>query len=237
MTANDESAKPARKRSERTCAGCGKHAPAEELVRVVHDPSSGEVAIDLAGSGFGRGAHLHATSECIAKALKGGLSRVFKAKVVGDASALATSLVNAADRRIEGLLSGARRAGQLAVGSDVVVEALKEERAELVVVARDAAAATRLPEVERAIASGKAIAFSEKQRLGPLMGRASHESGISEVAVIAILHPGVAAAVAQTYRMSGPFRESTAVDRMGGAHAEAKDARSVEAWSSSSEVR
>jgi predicted RNA-binding protein YlxR (DUF448 family)/ribosomal protein L30E len=237
MTTNHESAKAAKMRSERTCAGCGKHAPAEELVRVVHDPSSGEVAIDLAGSGFGRGAHLHATSECIAKAVKGGLARVFKAKVVADASQLRTALVTAADRRIEGLLSGARRAGQLAIGSDVVALAVREGRAELVVVARDAAAAARLPEIERAIAVGKAIAFSDKQRLGPLMGRASHSGGVSEVAVIAVLHPGVATAVAQTYRMSAPFRGSTAADRMGVAHAEATDARSEEAWSSSSEVR
>ena len=236
MTTNDDSgAKAAPRRNERTCAGCGKHAPAEELVRVVHDPSSGEVAVDLAGSGFGRGGHVHPSHDCLAKALKSGFARVFKSKVVGDANVIGDAIVKAADRRIEGLLSGARRAGQLAVGSDVVVEALKENRAELVVVARDAAAATRLPEVEKAIASGKAIALSDKQRLGSLMGR-------EEVAVIAVLHSGVATAAAQTYRMSGSFRgvphsrgdlgEETAA----GAAPVAAGVRSEEAWSSS-EVR
>jgi predicted RNA-binding protein YlxR (DUF448 family)/ribosomal protein L7Ae-like RNA K-turn-binding protein len=240
-THEDSSVTAAKKRSERTCAGCGKHAAADELVRVVHDPSSGEVAVDLASSGFGRGAHFHPTPDCVAKALKGGLARVFKSKVVvrhpsggsapagatsheADATALGDEIVSAADRRIEGLLTGARRAGQLAVGSDVVVEALKAERAELVVVARDAAAATRLPEVERAIASGKAIALSEKQRLGSLMAR-------DEVAVVAVLHPGVAAAVARAYRMSAPFRSRA---RSGGVVA-ADVVRSEEAWSS--EVR
>ena len=225
MTNNDDSsAKTAPRRNERTCAGCGKHAPAEELVRVVHDPSSGEIAVDLAGSGFGRGAHFHPSPDCVAKALKGGLARVFKSKVTGDAQSIGEEIVKAADRRIEGLLTGARRAGQLAVGSDVVVEALKENRAELVVVARDAAAATKLFEVERAIASGKALAFSDKQRLGSLMGR-------DEVAVIAVLHPGVATAAAQTYRMSGSFRGAAA-----GAAPVAAGVRSEEAWSSS-EVR
>jgi predicted RNA-binding protein YlxR (DUF448 family)/ribosomal protein L7Ae-like RNA K-turn-binding protein len=237
MTTNDESAQPAKKRSERTCAGCSKHAPADELVRVVHDPSSGEVAVDLAGSGFGRGAHVHPTPECIAKALKGGLARVFKAKVVGDAAAIGAAIVSAADRRIEGLLSGARRAGQLAVGSDVASRALKEEKAHLVVVARDAAAATKIPEIERAIASGKAIAFGEKQRLGSLLGGTVAEP--KEVAVIAILHKGVAAAVEITYRMSGPFRSTGA--RAGAADAlapaKADERRSEEAWSSPSEVR
>lgn len=224
MTTNDSSAKAAPRRNERTCAGCGKHAPAGELVRVVHDPSSGELAVDLASSEFGRGAHFHPSPDCLAKALKGGFARVFKSKVVGDANVIGGEIVKAADRRIEGLLTGARRAGQLAVGSDVVVEALRENRAELVVVARDAAAATKLPEVEKAIASGRALALSDKQRLGSLMGR-------DEVAVIAVLHPGVATAAAQTYAMSGSFRGA-----VGSAAPVAAGVRSEEAWSSS-EVR
>lgn len=243
MTNHDSSAAPAKKRGERTCAGCGKHAAAEEFVRVVHDPGTGELAVDLAASGFGRGAHVHPAAECVAKALKGGLARVFKARVVADAGELPRAIVRAADRRIEGLLTGARRAGQLAVGADAVVEALKrrrdglaegggarpsEARAEIVVVARDAAAAARLDLVERAIASGKAVAFADKQRLGSLMGR-------DEVAVIAVLHPGVAAAIARTYRMSAPFRELPGVDGPESSPATA-DARGEEAWSLS-EVR
>ena len=225
---DDSSVSSAPRRNERTCAGCGKHAPAEELVRVVHDPTSGEIAVDLAASGFGRGAHVHPSADCVAKAVKGGLARVFKANIVADAKAVGEEIVKAADRRIEGLLTGARRAWQLAIGSDVVVESLKEGRAELVVVARDAAAAIKLSEVERAIASGKAIASSDKQRLGLLMGR-------DEVAVIAILHPGVAAAVAQTYRVSGPFR--VALSSVAAVSTDAQHERSEDAWSSSSEVR
>jgi predicted RNA-binding protein YlxR (DUF448 family) len=226
MTTDNESSSTAKKRSERTCAGCAKHASADELVRVVHDPGSGAIAVDLASSSFGgRGGHVHPSPDCVAKAVKSGFARVFKAKVIADAAEIGAEIVRAADRRIEGLLTGARRAGQLAVGSDVVVEALRSERAELVIVARDAAAATKLLEVQKAIAAGKAIAMSEKQRLGSLMAR-------DEVAVIAILHSGVAAAVAQTYRVSGPFRGAVG----GGAEPDSTDARS-EAWSSSSEVR
>jgi predicted RNA-binding protein YlxR (DUF448 family)/ribosomal protein L30E len=226
MTTDDENATTAKKRSERTCAGCGKHAPADDLVRVVHDPGSGAIAVDIASSSFGgRGGHVHPSPDCVAKAVKSGFARVFKAKVVCDAAEIGVEIVRAADRRIEGLLTGARRAGQLAVGSDVVVEALRDERAKLVIVARDAAAATKLQEVQKAIAAGIAIAMSEKQRLGSLMNR-------DEVAVIAILHSGVAAAVAQTYRVSGPFRGAVG----GGAEPDSTDARS-EAWSSSSEVR
>ncbi len=210
----------------RTCAGCQKRVSADELVRVVlgPDPASQEIAVDLSGSAFGRGAHVHGNMECLAKALKGGFARVFKTKIVADAKTIAAQIVSAADRRIEGLLQGARRAKQIAVGADVVVENLREGKVELVVVARDAAAAvswrsfgsTKLPEVDRAIAAGKAIAFREKKRLGTLFNR-------DEVAVCAVLHPGVAAAIAATYQLSRPFMS---VVGSGG-----------DAWLSSPEVR
>ncbi|MFO0737986.1 MAG: YlxR family protein [Labilithrix sp.] len=206
-----------RKRNERTCAGCGKHADTSDLVRVVLDPSSGELAVDLAGSGFGRGAHVHGAPTCLAKALKSGFARVFKTEVKGDVGVIGADIVAAADRRIEGLISGAKRAGQLAVGGDAVSDA-KEPK--LLVVARDAAAAAKLPVVERAVAEGNAIAFADKSRIGALLSPATRgECGTKEVAVIAILHAGVAEAVAKTYRLSGAFRES-------------KDS-----WMSSSEVR
>jgi uncharacterized protein len=213
VTNEREPTAKASKKPMRTCAGCGQHAAAADLVRVVADPS-GALAVDLAGSGFGRGAHVHGAMPCLEKALKAGFARVFKGKVTADPP-LSAQIVAAADRRIEGLLSGARRAGQLTVGGDAVVEAWNEGRASLVIVARDAAAAARLGEVERAVAAGKAIAFGEKKRLGSLMNR-------DEVAVLAVLHSGVADAVAATFRVSAPFRKS--------------DLRSEEAWSSS-EVR
>lgn len=203
---NDDRATPPRKRNERTCAGCGKHAAADELVRVVLDPSSGELAVDLASSGFGRGAHLHGSPACLAKALKSGLSRVFKMEIKGDADAMAKAIVQAADRRIEGLISGAKRAGQLAIGGDAVSDA---EGPKLFVVARDAAAAARLPVVEQAVAEGNAIAFADKTRLGALLSPATPGmGGTKEVAVIAILHAGVAEAVAKTYGLSGAFRNN-----------------------------
>lgn len=224
-TQDDARARTATKRNERTCAGCGEHALAEELVRVVHDPSSGEIAVDLAGGGFGRGAHVHPSPACVAKAVKSGFARAFKAAVTADASQLGDAIVGAADRRIEGLLSGAHRARQLAVGADLVIEALKEARAELVVVARDAAAAAKLADVQQAIAAGKAIAWGLKERLGAVTAR-------DEVAVVAILAPGVAAAVAQTFRVSGPFRTALGGTAKAGAQIE----NSEEAWSLS-EVR
>lgn len=210
---------------QRTCAGCGESTTADALVRVVLDQGEqAEVtaqghalAVDLGDSRFGRGAHVHATAPCLAKAFKGGFARVFKCKVVGSVDSFGAQLVSAADRRIEGLLVGARRAKHVVSGADIVRETLRNETCELLVVARDAAAATRLPEIEQAIAAGRAIAWSNKQTLGALFGR-------DEVAVCAVLHAGVAAAIASAFRTSRPFAPGFA------------DGSRSEAWTST-EVR
>lgn len=187
-----------RKRSERTCAGCGKHAAPETLVRLVLGPQD-EVAVDFGRSSFGRGAHVHASAPCVTKASRGGLAKSFKTKVASSPEAIGRQIVEGADRRIEGLLGGAKRGKLVAVGADAVREALREGKAALVVVAADAAAAAVLPEVQRAVASGKAIAWNEKARLGALFGR-------DEVAVVAVLHDGVAGEIASAHGMSLPFR-------------------------------
>jgi len=181
----------------RLCAGCGKRDLADNLVRAVLGPE-GSLAVDLADSRFGRGAHVHATTECLEKALRGGFAKAFKAKIEAKADELGAQIAEGADRRIEGLLLGARR-GKLAIaGADVVREALRDGSAALVVVATDAAAAIRLPEIEDAIRQGKAIAWSDKQRLGALFGR-------DETAVCAVLHEGVAEAIGSARRMALPF--------------------------------
>ena len=182
----------------RQCAGCAKRDFADDLVRVVLDPADGKLAIDLADSRFGRGAHVHASKECVQKALRGGFAKVFKHKVEGTLEALAEQLVIAADRRIEGLLAGAKR-GKLAIsGSDVVRAAYRDGTAALVVVASDAAAAAKLTEIQEAVSQGKAIAWGNKQRLGAIFGR-------DEVAVCAVLHEGVAKAIGSARRIALPF--------------------------------
>jgi len=186
-------------KNERMCAGCGKRDSVDALVRVVVDPSSGEVVMDLAGSEFGRGAHVHAAPACVVKAAKGGLSRVFKMEVKGDAEAMGKELVASAERRIEGLLGGARRGKLVAVGGDAVSDSLKDGSARLLVVARDAAAAAELPHVRKAIADGLCIAFADKARLGAIFSR-------NEVAVVAVLNEGVASAIRHAELTSRPFR-------------------------------
>ena len=190
--------KPGSARTRRQCAGCAKRDFADALVRVVLDPADGSLAVDLADSRFGRGAHVHASKECAQKALRGGFAKVFKCKVEGTVESLGEQVLDAADRRIEGLLAGARR-GKLAIsGSDVVRAAYREGTAAIIVVASDAAAAAKLSEIQDAVAQGKAIGWSNKQRLGAIFGR-------DEVAVCAVLHEGVAKAIGSARLMALPF--------------------------------
>jgi hypothetical protein len=191
-----------RKSARRTCVGCGKVDAPQALVRVVLGPG-GEVAADLAGGSAGRGAHVHPAPSCLQKACRGGLARAFKRAVACDAGALASDLVSAAERRIEGLLQGARRAGHLAIGADAAAEAL-HGGAPLAVVAADAGSIVERATFARAIAEGRAVVFQDKARLGVLLSRGA-ASG-DEVAVAAIVHPGIATQVQRTKLFSDSAR-------------------------------
>ncbi len=184
----------------RQCAGCAKRDDADDLLRVVLG-EKGMLAVDLADSRFGRGAHVHASKECMQRALRGGFAKVFKTgqlRIEGTVESIGEQIIVSADRRIEGLLAGARR-GKLAIaGADSVREAYRDGNAALVIVACDAAAATKHSEIQEAVAEGKAIAWSNKQRLGAIFGR-------DETAVCAVLHEGVARAIGSARRMALPF--------------------------------
>jgi predicted RNA-binding protein YlxR (DUF448 family)/ribosomal protein L30E len=181
-------------RPERTCAGCRKKDSPKELVRVLLD-DGGALVPDVAGGGFGRGAWLHPRPDCLLKAAPGGLSRSFRAPVKTSAGELARLLKTAAERRSQGLLVAARRAGKLAVGSSAVEEVLTTGSAWLVIVARDARAAAASTAVERAIAEGRAVAWSTKHELGKMLGR-------DEVGVAALLDEGLASALRSSLTMA-----------------------------------
>jgi predicted RNA-binding protein YlxR (DUF448 family) len=180
----------------RTCVGCGLRDDAAALLRLV--VAEGEVAFDLAGGAFGRGAHLHGRPACIGKAPRG-LARTLRfdrapasadstppqglASV--DAGQLGRRLVEACDRRIAGLLLAAHRSRALAVGADAALEALGRG-APLAVVATDAGTIATTVEVVRCVAEGRAIAWSTRSELGSLFGEQS-------VAICAVRHAGIGA--------------------------------------------
>jgi len=172
------------KKSERTCVGCGRADVPGAFLRFVHGGQA-EVVVDVANSGFGRGAHVHPTADCLMKACKGGFSRSFKAKIEASATELSKQIEDAYDRRIQGLVLGARRAGHLAMGQDAACDALAKDKAQLVVVACDAGSVQKKEIVARAVAEGRAVAWKDKASLGALFGR-------DEVGIFAVTELGIA---------------------------------------------
>jgi predicted RNA-binding protein YlxR (DUF448 family) len=177
--------------SERTCAGCGAKGLPEDMVRVVKGPE-GEIAVDLAGGGFGRGAHAH--PGCLEKACKGGFARAFKSAVNADPIALKAQIHEAIQRRMAGLLLGARRAGHVAIGNDAACQALREGA--FAVVACDAGGVARKTEVTEAVTEGRAISFGDKATLGSLMGH-------PEVALLAVTHAPLAREMKKCIELAG----------------------------------
>ena len=180
-TVMHQRSKSAKTPPERTCVGCGLRDAASAMVRLV--VAEDEVAFDLAGGAFGRGAHLHPRPECIEKAPRG-LAKTFKRDPKVDARELASRLSAACDRRMSGLMMAARRTNALAVGADSSLEAIRRG-APLAVVAVDAGKIAQTLEVQGAVAEGRAIAWKAKNELGALLGEEA-------VAICAVRHAGIA---------------------------------------------
>jgi ribosomal protein L7Ae-like RNA K-turn-binding protein len=169
------------------------------MVRLVVSPE-GEVAVDMAGGQFGRGAHLHASPRCLVAAPRG-LSRSFRRSIAVTPKALASAIVAAADRRARGLLSSAARSEWIEVGADRAGKAFESGSAYLLVVARDAAAGASTGPVLRAIADGAAVAWGTKEELGALVGK-------SEVAVLGVTSERLAVALRTVVRTASSVAEN-----------------------------
>jgi hypothetical protein len=123
-------------------------------------------------------------------------------------------MIEGCNRRIAGLLLGARRSGALAVGADASVDVLTagsregsgedEGGAPLVVVASDAGVVTSRGPIASAITSGRAIAWKTKSVLGELLGR-------QEVAVCVVTDHAIARALREARTRSASIAEGGGV--------------------------
>jgi ribosomal protein L7Ae-like RNA K-turn-binding protein len=174
------------------------------MVRLVVS-EGGEVAADLAGGAFGRGAHLHPSPRCLAGAPRG-LAKSFKQSIAVAPSDLAGVIAQAAQRRTHGLLASAARAGRVVVGADLAGEAFDKGKAHLLVVARDAASAAAVGSVMHAIAKGGAVAWGTKTELGSLVKK-------TEVGVLGIVSQPIAAAVRSAVTIANSVTEGSGPSR------------------------
>jgi ribosomal protein L7Ae-like RNA K-turn-binding protein len=181
----------------RTCVGCGTADGPEALLRLVVE--DGEVAFDLAGKAFGRGAYVHARPSCLAAAPRGLLRSLRPRRPSSGASdvpdlsslrvtpaLLAERLRSASDARIAGLMLAARRLRAVETGAEAALRAMGSSASALAVVAVDAGSIATAQELERAAARGRAMAWSTKIELGALLG-------VDSVAICAVCHDSIAA--------------------------------------------
>lgn len=201
-------------------------------MRLVLAPS-GEVAVDAAGGGFGRGAHVHARVACLQQAVARGLQRATKgnAKSVSvvakeggaltttegaplTARALGQAIEVAMSRRIVGLLGTAVRTRKVRIGADAATGAWGSGEASLLVVATDAGSVAGLMAVRDAVENGAAVAWGTKDMLAAAVSRPEKSGGVPLVAIMdtrlsAALHD----AVEKTMGVRGNFGEKTASKR------------------------
>lgn len=178
----------------RTCVGCRTSGPPQDLLRLVVGPD-GEIAPDLAGGAFGRGAWVHPRPACVVGAVRGGLSRGLKTKVVADPSQVLQLLRAAASRRAVSLLQAAQRSRNAALGTTALEEAERDGRVELLVLAGDAKASAELSAVTRLARRGKVRLFKTKAELGAAFGR-------DELALVGLLSPDLSREVSRMISVS-----------------------------------
>ena len=128
--------------SIRTCTGCGAQAHPDELERFVLVADVG-LLHDLRGKAGGRGAHVHANPECLAKAARSGFRRAFRQDVTHETDRLLRDVRDAILVRLRESILVAARSRWVAVGQEAVAEAMRQGRAEIVFLAEDAAEGTR----------------------------------------------------------------------------------------------
>lgn len=178
----------------RTCVGCKASGEPQDLVRLVVGPD-GQIAPDLAGGAFGRGAWVHARTSCLLGAVRGGLSRGLKQQVVADLPALLGQLREAAARRALSLLQAAQRGKLAGLGATAVEEAERDGSVELLVLARDARASAELAPVRRLATRGRVCLFKTKAELGAAFGR-------DELGLVALFSPDLSREVSRMVSVS-----------------------------------
>jgi predicted RNA-binding protein YlxR (DUF448 family) len=158
--------------AERTCAGCREAGSRADLFRFVHVPGHTPCMVpDLGANLGGHGAWVHPSRECLARATRGGFSKVFKAQVTVDRGELLQLAKMQIEKRVQGLLLSALRRRQTVLGTDAVREALLAGAPRLLLVAKDAAG--RRDELIP-LANARSVAvveLSTKAELGRLTGK------------------------------------------------------------------
>lgn len=186
-------------RPVRTCVGCLESSDPSGLVtlRLVPTPEGGVTVVVGAHAGAkGRGAHVHPSAACVAKAVDGRLSKAFRREIRVSASELGEAIGEREAARIEGLIATAIRTRQVAIGADAAAEALAHGA--LVVAAKDAGRVVDHQPFRGAREAGRLIFWGDRARLGSFTRRDS-------LAVLAVTAPSLAQALRHAHEVVSAF--------------------------------
>lgn len=124
---------------ERSCLGCRRTAPKQELLRFVLAPDR-SVVPDPQAKLPGRGAYTCCRKSCLLDAIKRNqFSRSFKGPVtVAAGPALVQVLAGIFEERVASYIALANKAGKVVSGSDMVEDAVRKRSVGIVMVAADA---------------------------------------------------------------------------------------------------
>ncbi|MBU0551185.1 DUF448 domain-containing protein [Myxococcota bacterium] len=154
----------------RTCIGCRRASPRDDLIRLVRDPS-GAVFVDRHLRAPGRGAHLCYDPSCINNALqRRAPSRAFQGPVtLPTLEALLAEIIEGIDARIWARLGIARRSRQALSGADALSRGMG--RVGLLILAEDCAENSRKSLQNKANALGcPVVIFGTALTLGESQG-------------------------------------------------------------------
>lgn len=169
-----------RSRNPRSCVACKRERPPREMLRVVRTPE-GEALLDEAGRQSGRGAYVCPEPQCVTLCLKKHLlEKSLKCEIpeqvkdrLKELAHVSESDLAAADGAlmddVKSTLSLARRAGELVIGQDRVLDALSAGQLLLVLLTHD-----HLETLARSLASREAdtrvLTEVSRLELGHLLG-------------------------------------------------------------------
>ncbi len=130
-------------RAIRTCVVCGKKRFKFSLVRLVRT-ESGDIAVDPAQTGPGRGAYLCPDRECVNRLSYRHLARAFRIRIdAGQTERIRLKLENLlGETKLFSLAGLAFRAGKVAAGTAATEEAIQKKKARLLILADDISANT-----------------------------------------------------------------------------------------------
>jgi len=170
---------------ERSCAGCRLKDDKTKFVRIVAAPG-GELAVDVDYKAEGRSLYLCPKFSCIKAVLKKG--RLFKLLRMSPFSLTAEELfgmINEAyKKKLFSLLNLCRKGKNLALGRQLVEAKIRDKKAYVVLIAKDAAFRTKKAfyNMKKEV---KIVEWGKKDEYGAALG-------VRPVAVIAVTQNGLA---------------------------------------------